>query len=330
MNITVLLCTYNRCLHLPRALDSIAAQILPDTLTWEIVVVDNNSSDDTRTVVQDYCSRHPGRFRYVFEPLQGLSRARNAGIQNAYGEIIAFLDDDVTAEPNWLESLTASLHEGKWAGAGGRILPPRDFTPPNWLPLGGKMDLGGTLALFDLGNLPGELKRAPYGTNMAFHKSMFAKYGTFRVDLGRCGASLLSGEDTEFGERLMSASEHLRYEPAAVIYHPVPEERLTKKYFRTWWFDFGRTRIIERESRAAILRIRREYLSIVNLVLHFLPIRTLQWVLTLNPQARFYNKCQVWLTIGEIVQNYRETLMPKKAEGKDQSNSPVQERRPVR
>jgi glucosyl-dolichyl phosphate glucuronosyltransferase len=311
MKITVILCTFNRCQSLPKALDSVAAQVLPESVIWEVIVVDNNSSDQTRVVAEDYCRRYPGRFRYLCEPQQGLSRARNAGIRDARGEIIAFMDDDVTLEPTWLQDLTASLHDGEWVGAGGRILPPQDFQPPGWLTLGGEMDLGGPLALFDLGNVPGELKKAPYGTNMAFRKGMFEKYGTFRVDLGRCGNSLLSSEDTEFGRRLMSAGERLRYEPSAVVHHPVPKDRLRKKYFRAWWFDFGRARILERGARPSLLGIPRQFISIPNLVLRYLSVRTLQWLLALNPQRRFYNKCRVWMTVGEIAQTYRQSFEAK-------------------
>lgn len=313
MKISVVLCTFNRCLSLPKALDSLAAQTLSEDVSWEAIIVDNNSSDETRALSEQYCHRYPGRFRYAFEPQQGLSRARNAGIRHARGEIIAFIDDDVIADPEWLQNLTASLLHGQWAGAGGRILPPSDFSPPKWLTLGGEMDLGGTLALFDLGEKPGELKRAPYGTNMAFRASMFKKYGMFRVDLGRCGQSLLSGEDTEFGKRLMMAGEQLRYEPAAVVYHPVPVERLSEKHFRSWWFAFGRTRIIERSARPSCFGVSREFLSIVNLIWYFLPLRMLQWLLALNPRPRFYNKCQVWLTLGELAQNYREATASKRA-----------------
>ena len=90
------------------------------------------------------------------------------------------------------------------------------------------------------------MERPPYGANMAFLKKMFEQHGTFRVELGRCGNNFLMGEDIEFGSRLILAGEHLRYEPAAVVQHPVPEERVSKEYFCTWWFDFGRTRILQR------------------------------------------------------------------------------------
>jgi glycosyltransferase involved in cell wall biosynthesis len=306
MNVTVVLCTCNRCSSLPTALDSVAAQLLPDSVIWEVVVVDNNSTDQTREVAEGYCCRYPGRFRYVFEAQQGLSRARNAGIRAARGEIIAFIDDDVIAEPTWLKYLTASLHNAKWAGAGGRIVPPQDFTPPDWLTVGGETDLvGALLPLFDLGDEAGEMKRPPYGTNMAFRKDMFDKHGMFRTDLGRCGSSLLMGEDTEFGNRLMSAGECLRYEPLAVVEHPVPQERLSKKWFRAWWFGFGRTRILERAARPPILGIPYPFFSLANLVMRFLSVRTLQWLFALNVRSRFYNYCQVWLTLGEIAQTYR-------------------------
>ena len=85
MKITLILCTYNRCQTLAKALGSVAASTLPDSLKWEVVVVDNNSTDQTREVIEDFCRRHPGRFRYVFEPQQGLSHARNAGIREAQG-----------------------------------------------------------------------------------------------------------------------------------------------------------------------------------------------------------------------------------------------------
>ena len=307
MKITIVLCTFNRCLSLPKALDSVVAQILPESVAWDVLVVDNNSSDQTREVVEGYSRRYPGRVRYLFEPGQGLSRARNAGIRQSRGEIIAFIDDDVIAEPTWLQNLTASLDSGKWVGAGGRIVPPLDFNPPDWFTVGGEMDLvGALLPLFDLGDQPGEMKRPPYGANMAFRKSMFDRYGVFRADLGRCGNSLLMGEDTEFGNRLIAAGECLHYEPSAVVEHPVPMERLSKKYFCAWWFDYGRTRIIERTARPPILGIPRKFFSLASLVLRFLTLRTLRWAFTLGAQRRFYNKCQVWLTIGEIAQTYRQ------------------------
>ena len=135
MNVTVILCTYNRSESLAKALDSIAASILPNERQWEVLVVDNNSKDQTRTVVEDFCDRYPGRFRYLFEPHPGKSHALNSGVRDAQGEILAFVDDDVSVEPTWLQNLTGMLHSGEWAGSGGRILPAPGFSPPRWLAL---------------------------------------------------------------------------------------------------------------------------------------------------------------------------------------------------
>jgi len=316
MRITVILCTYNRSALLHKALDSLVAQRLPDTMEWEVIVVDNNSSDHTRAVVGDYVCLHPGRIHYLLETDQGLSRARNAGIRIASGDVIAFVDDDVTAEPTWLWCLTSCLFDGNWIGAGGRILPPDGIEMPKWITVGGPFDISGALALFNLGDQPGELSRPPYGANMAFRKSVFERYGMFRPDLGRRGSNLISGEDTEFGNRLLAAGEHLRYEPSAVVHHPVPEERLNKKYFRRWWLGFGRTRILERPARPAILGIPHEFLSIVNLIFHFLPLRLLRWLFAAGPKDRFYQQCWVMLTLGEIVQNYHIAVSRRRSDSK--------------
>src|SRR5271163_1575532 len=108
MKITVILCTYNRAHSISMALESVLASVLPPDVEWEVLVVDNNSKDQTRAVANEFCIRHPGRVRYLFEEHQGLSNARNAGIREARGEIIAFTDDDVTVDSTWLQNLTAS------------------------------------------------------------------------------------------------------------------------------------------------------------------------------------------------------------------------------
>src|SRR5579862_5854161 len=105
MDITVILCTYNRCDSLRKTLSSVAASGVPDNVTWEILVVDNNSKDRTRETVEDFCRAYPNRFRYLFEPCQGKSYALNAGISNSMGNILVFTDDDVTFEPTWLWNL---------------------------------------------------------------------------------------------------------------------------------------------------------------------------------------------------------------------------------
>ena len=310
MKITVILCTYNRYQYLAKALESAAALKLPDSVEWEVLVVDNNSRDRTREVVEEYCRRYPRRFRYLFEPQQGKSFALNTGIREARGEVLTFMDDDVTVESMWLQNLTAHLHNGEWAGAGGRIVPAHAFAAPPWLPLVGPNNMGGMLALFDLGDQACALDQPPFGTNMAFQKWVFEKYGGFRTDLGPSPGSEIRSEDTEFGRRVLAAGERMWYEPSAVVYHAVPENRLTKKYFLTWWFDFGRAKIRELGRRPDIRGIPRSYFSIPKLMGIAL-LKALQWMVIVDPQRRFFSQAFVWHFAGQIVEIYRQPRRDK-------------------
>ena len=304
MNITVILCTYNRCASLSRALESVAASELPAAVEWEVLVVDNNSTDETRAVIEEYCRRFPSRFCYLFEPRQGKSHALNSGIRESKGEVLAFVDDDVTVEPTWLQNLTSSLHHNEWAGAGGKILLERTSPPPPWLILDGPYSLGGVLVLFDRGDKPGQLDWAPFGTNMAFRRVMFEKHGGFRTDLGPNTANEIRGEDTEFGRRLMSAGERLRYEPLAIVYHSVPEKRLRKEYFLNWYFDFGRGLVREWGRGPDIWGIPRPYFGILKKIPTSMAAYGLRWMLSLKPQQRFFYKVMVWWQAGQIAEMY--------------------------
>lgn len=304
--ISVLVCTYNRCNTLRVAIESIAIQSLPESVKWEIVVVDNNSPDQTRQVVEDLQQRYPNRIRYVFEPKQGISNARNAGIREAHGEILAFLDDDETAGTDWLPRLTSNLHTGEWAGAGGRVLPPAGFTPPFWLSTKSSF-ASGPLASFDLGLEPGLLNEPAFGANMAFRKEVFEKLGGFRTDLGRSGQSMISNEDTEFGRRVMAAGLRLRYEPSAVTYHPVEANRLKKQYFLDWWFNKGRSDVRELGDLSGKARL----LGIPLRLFRALPWAIIRWLFSVRRSQRFGCKIEVWNYAGEVLESYHQWLSAK-------------------
>jgi glycosyltransferase involved in cell wall biosynthesis len=318
MNVTVILCTYNRCQGLAKTLESVAASALPDSVDWEVLVVDNNSTDGTRAVVDDFSRRYPGLFRYVFEPQPGKSFALNTGVREARGDVLAFMDDDVTVERTWLQNLSTPLKGGEWAGTGGRTLLAEAFSPPGWLAFAERYNFVAILAaVFDLGDSPCELDRAPYGANMAFRKEMFEKYGLFRTDLGPSPNRQIPrpNEDAEFGRRLMAAGERLRYEPSAIVYHPVIQDRVRKEYFVGWWFDYGRAQIREKGRRPPVWRIPRHYLSIPIMAGVCLPERVLRWMCTLNPHQRFCNKCWAWVMAGQIVETYRLARDAKRQKG---------------
>jgi glycosyltransferase involved in cell wall biosynthesis len=308
MKITVILCTYNRCGELTKALSSVTASTLPNSTEWEVLVVDNNSTDQTAHVVEEFSRRYPGRVRYLFEPRPGKSNALNAGIQEARGDILAFMDDDVTVDSTWLKNLTANLYNGTWAGAGGRILPQWNCPPPPWIPLSERSGLA-PLAMFDLGPAPGPLAEAPVGTNMAFQKKVFEKYGVFRTDLGPRPGSEIRNEDTEFGKRVLSSGERLRYEPSAVVHHPVSPNRIKKRYFLTWWFDKARADIRE----FGIPTDTRWFFAGVPLYFfRRLLVWTLRWIVTLDPSSRFSNKLNVWGNVGRILECSRISLERRK------------------
>jgi glycosyltransferase involved in cell wall biosynthesis len=306
MNISVVLCTFNRCQSLRKALDSLAASKVSTGLTWEVLVVDNNSNDQTRDVVDEFSKGNPDRFRYLFEPNPGKSYALNLGIQEARGDVLAFVDDDVIVEGTWLQNLTAPLNNTSWAGSGGRILPQPGFTPPRWLPLDGPDNMGGILAIFDLGERPGPLHQSPLGTNMAFRRIVFERHGKFRTDMGPRPGSEIRNEDTEFGRRIMAAGELLWYEPSAVVYHEVPQNRLSKKYFQKFWFDQGRASVRELGTRPDILGIPRDYLTTIKMAV-LLGANTINWILTRDPRRRFYRKFWVWFTAGKVAEFFRQS-----------------------
>ena len=311
MKITVILCTFNRHQSLTRALDSVAASVLPESTEWEVLVVDNNSRDQTKEVVQAFCQMFPGRFRYLFEAKAGKSNALNAGIQHSHAEVLAFMDDDVVVEPTWLQELTSGLNDGRWAGAGGRIFPQWTSPPPRWLPLADRYALA-PLAMFDLGPDAGPLHEPPFGTNMAFTRTMFNKYGGFRTDLGPRPGSEIRNEDTEFGQRLLDAGEKLLYEPSAVVFHSVPQNRIQKQYFLKWWFDKARADVREYGMPADA----KWLLAGVPLrSFRRLAVATIRWMVALDAGRRFGAKLKVWGRVGEIQERYQVSREGAKSKG---------------
>jgi glycosyltransferase involved in cell wall biosynthesis len=300
MHVTVILCTYNGARILPAALSSVAACVMPPSVDWEVLVVDNNSKDDTREVIQDFCRRFPARFRYMFEPKPGKSYALNSGIRNAHGDILAFMDDDVTVDPAWLANLTSSLHRSRWGGTGGKVVLQWPAQLPDWVTKDGPLARHG-LPGFDKGEVAKDLDGPPFGTNMAFRREMFEKYGGFRTDLGPSPFNQIRAEDTEFGRRLLAEGVKLRYEPDAIVYHPVPEERIDKGYLVRWWFDNGR-------AHARHLQIEPLHLA-ASIV-----VWSLQWVFAFEPRLRFYRKLVVYEKVGELSEFCRCRLVSRKSE----------------
>ena len=237
MEISVIICTYNRSASLKRTLDHIDQMQIPEGLKWELIVVDNNSKDDTKEVVKHFQAKTRTICKYIHESRQGLSFARNNGIQNALGEIIAFTDDDVLVDKNWIGLIYEAFSKNNdVACIGGRILPVWEKPCPKWL--GG--ELLNILALCDLGDETKILSEPKvWGANLSFKSSILRKYGFFDTNMGNKGGKLYSGEETKYLQELINAGEKIMYFPGVLVYHCIPEIRLKKKYFKKWYFDTG-------------------------------------------------------------------------------------------
>ncbi len=299
VRVSVIICTYNRCDLLNTTLETVAACSLPNS-EWEVLVVDNNSTDQTREIVGGFSRRFPGRFRYTFEKQQGLSYARNKGVREARGEIVAFTDDDVLVERSWLRKLVEPLLVGEWAAVAGRVIPLWRCPRPAWVPTTGPYTRG-VLVEFDRGSISRPLSEPPFGANMAFQRKIFEKYGDFRTDLGRSGTNLLSNEDTEFGHRLLRGGERFFYEPAAVVYHPVQEERISKRYFQRWWYG----KAIADVKLNGVTESKFAFFGVPVHLFRRLIACSFRWITCTDPAARFAWKLNIYGLIGTITESYR-------------------------
>jgi glucosyl-dolichyl phosphate glucuronosyltransferase len=301
--ISVIVCTYNRSESLAKTLGSLAQLLPPAGTPWELIVVDNNSKDDTAEVVSKFSQASSLSVRYVLERNQGLSHARNAGVRRARGDIIAFTDDDVTVDPRWLCELQKIFIESDSTCVAGRIVPVWNSEKPSWLRLEGPQALrSGTVVSFDLGEEPCELNDTPpVGANMAFKTVVFEKYGFFRSDLGKRGNDPMLGEEVEFCARLSRAGDKLVYAPAAVVYHPVPMERLEKRYFRSYYFNYGR---YEARRKGFPKRVTL-FFGVPRYLFRSLMADIGRWLLCFDSPQRFRLKLEVWESLGEIRELHR-------------------------
>jgi len=296
MKVAVIVCTYNRCDSLGKTLESLAASTVPGSVEWEVLIIDNNSSDRTRRVVEDFSRRFPRRFRYAFESRQGKPFALNRGVRETQADVLAFTDDDVIADPAWLWNLTRNLFAGEWQGAGGKILPLNTAPIPDWIP----QDTYGVLwGSFDLGDECCDLSLAPYGANMAYRREVF-EHGLFRTDIGPGvqGARSTNCEDQNIGEGVLRRGGKLRYEPEAVIRHPFDTRRTSRKYILNVYFQMGRYRALETEGKPAIHGIPRRYFTILKLLGFECPKRLYNWLST-EPAKRFIWRCLLSSSLGQ-------------------------------
>jgi glycosyltransferase involved in cell wall biosynthesis len=241
LNVSVVICTYNRCDSLRRTLDRFCRMKVPADLQWELIVVDNNSTDTTRSVCDELAGRLP--LRYVFEPRQGQSSARNRGIQEAAGDLVAFTDDDVDVSQDWIAQLHQAAVRHPEAGFfGGRIIPRWERPPPGWLAKHSATLLKGMAMHFDRGDtecLVASGDKPFFGANMAFRKTLLAPGPSFREDIGLSADAATRQDETVFMNELLAQGHKGLYAPAVVVFHRNPPSRMTERYVREWFRGHG-------------------------------------------------------------------------------------------
>jgi glycosyltransferase involved in cell wall biosynthesis len=237
VEVAVVLCTYNRAALLVDALAALVEQV--DAPSYEVVVVDNNSTDDTADVLSRFASTR--RIRSVREPIQGLSHARNRGVAATSAELVAFTDDDVRVSPTWVRAIAAAFRAHPEADMiGGRVEAEWQGRPPSWLAAAGLAPL----AVVDYGREPFRIgpaePRCLVGANVAIRRSALARLGGFSPRLQRVGDGIGSTEDHDFQMRLLHGGGTAVYDPRLTVRTVVPRERLSKRYHRAWHRGHGR------------------------------------------------------------------------------------------
>lgn len=249
-SLTVLICTYNRAALLESTLAALTACDPPAHCAVEIVIVDNNSSDETRKVVQTAARTSPWPIHYMLESRQGKSYALNTGLTLASGAILALTDDDVLPARDWVCRIVDQFRtHPDVVFVFGKVLPRWEAAPPPEMLTTAARDIWGPLALIDYGDAPVHYdaatfgaRRLPIGANLAIRREDVERVGGWRTDLGKVDNSLIAGEDHELCVRLYRAGRYVGiYDPLVLVHHFVPVSRLRRSYFRRWFYWHGRT-----------------------------------------------------------------------------------------
>jgi glycosyltransferase involved in cell wall biosynthesis len=234
-DLSVIVCTLNQASYLGKALGSIIEQTLPRA-EYEVLVVDNGSTDSTKQTVESF--RDIGNLHYLYDPVLGLSHARNVGWQKARGKYVVYLDDDAVASPGWLERIRHRYETllPRPVSVGGRVLPIWEARRPPWL----TRELERHLSIVDWQDLPMFLDEDSFylaGTNVSYRRTVLQESGGFPTNLGRKGLLLRSNEELWMQHFLRSRGYAIWYDPDILVHHHIKVQRLTPSWFyeRFFW-----------------------------------------------------------------------------------------------
>jgi glycosyltransferase involved in cell wall biosynthesis len=253
MTITVMICTWNRSHYLNQALGGMRTLQIPSGLDWEVLIINNNSTDNTDEIIARHQNALP--IRRLFEPKPGKSSAANTGIRHAKGDLIVCTDDDVLVSPDWITEYVAA--ERQWPDAayfGGTILPWFEVEPPRWIKE--YLTLRGPYSVLQHGPevrpfLPSEA--GPFGANMAIRAAVLREF-SFDPRLGPKEDQILPADDGEFIARLKNAGHRGVWVGPATVRHHIAKELLTSRYIWQWYREHGRSLVL-REGQTDVKRV---------------------------------------------------------------------------
>ena len=306
MKLDVLLATCERPDLLSRALDSLLSAPVPAGLEVRVTVVQNDTADATRDVIERAAAASGGRVQHLLVPAPGKSHALNAAIHATSGDLVGFVDDDEEIDAAWYAQVARAFEDPRLDFIGGPCLPRWGATPPDWMPRNyrgviGHVDDGDRVMVFGK-DAPGIL----VGGNAVVRRRVLLRAGDFLPSLGpRPERRMLSGEDEDFYVRLLDMGAHGLYIPGLKIYHYVPPERLTKTYYRQWCFWNGVSRsVIDGHRPSHVVRVgkvpRYLYGSAVRGLMRVLkPFRRRP-----EPASRFDAELAIWHLFGFVYGSY--------------------------
>jgi glucosyl-dolichyl phosphate glucuronosyltransferase len=250
--ISVVICSYNREAYIIEAIDSLYKQDL-DKQLFEVIVVDNNSQDNTAAKVNEYIASHPDmQLYYYLETRQGASFARNTGAEYAKGKLICCMDDDAVATPVYLNKIVRFFEEHPDAtGLGGRIIPRYIPAEPKWMShyvsaLVGNFDYSPVAKPFENG-------RYPLESNMIVRRDDFFAVGGFNTSLpGVKGTLRIGGEGKEFFYKLIAKGGVIYYDPEVIVHHVVEVKKLTSEYMYRVASGVGRGEKVRMQTKGGM------------------------------------------------------------------------------
>lgn len=257
MNLSIIISTYNNAESLIRTLESVAAQDADHSL-WECIVVNNASTDNTAERFSAFAESHSSvNLRMVNESQQGLSYARNRGIAESKGTILAFIDDDETVNKEFVSAYIDLFNNHGAFVAAGALKVRYDSARPKWMSYYTEKMIANPL---DLGDTIITITRTvtPTGGNMAFNREVFNIYGNFDTSLGRKGQALLGGEENELFDRIRDLGERIIYTPYAIAYHHIADKKLTAEYFDKLSYGIGVSKRIRAEKEGTESELYRD------------------------------------------------------------------------